>query len=163
MKLTMFGTTGGTGKEIVVRPGRRPPCDRGGQPPGIGDDRAPELAGDRAGTVDRAAVATVLQGRRRITGCSPAWPGGTTEVDEDRFVADLVALTVAVLTGASSTGQAPADMAQTAEMARDAARHEGRHDEVLLGGGSGATGLPLVRQLRAAGHEVMAIHRSAQG
>ncbi len=34
---------------------------------------------------------------------------------------------------------------------------------VLLAGGSGAIGLPLLRQLRAAGHEVVAIHRSAQG
>lgn len=34
---------------------------------------------------------------------------------------------------------------------------------VLLAGASGAIGLPLVRQLRSAGHEVTAIHRSPTG
>ena len=35
--------------------------------------------------------------------------------------------------------------------------------KVLLAGASGAIGRPLVRQLRAAGHQVVAIHRSTQG
>ncbi|GAA3546081.1 NAD(P)-dependent oxidoreductase [Amycolatopsis ultiminotia] len=35
--------------------------------------------------------------------------------------------------------------------------------KVLLAGGSGAIGLPVVRQLRAAGHRVVAIHRAAAG
>jgi nucleoside-diphosphate-sugar epimerase len=34
---------------------------------------------------------------------------------------------------------------------------------VLLAGASGAIGLPLIRRLRAGGHEVLAIHRSPQG
>ena len=34
---------------------------------------------------------------------------------------------------------------------------------VLLAGASGAIGMPLIRQLHAAGHEVLAIHRSPQG
>ena len=34
---------------------------------------------------------------------------------------------------------------------------------ILFAGASGAIGLPLVRRLRAAGHEVTGIHRSAQG
>lgn len=79
-----------------------------------------ELAGDRAGAVDWAAVAAVLQGATAhywlladVFGRHP------TGVDEDRFVAGLVALTVAVLTGAPSTEQVPADVAETAEMAAD--------------------------------------------
>jgi nucleoside-diphosphate-sugar epimerase len=35
--------------------------------------------------------------------------------------------------------------------------------KILLAGGSGAIGLPLIRQLRADGHEVVAIHRSTVG
>ncbi len=34
---------------------------------------------------------------------------------------------------------------------------------ILLAGGSGAIGLPLVHRLRAAGHDVTAVHRSASG
>ncbi|MGH9919888.1 MAG: NAD-dependent epimerase/dehydratase family protein [Nitrososphaerales archaeon] len=35
--------------------------------------------------------------------------------------------------------------------------------KVLLAGGSGAIGLPLIRHLRQAGHEITAIHRSPEG
>ncbi|MFC5996736.1 NAD-dependent epimerase/dehydratase family protein [Pseudonocardia hispaniensis] len=35
--------------------------------------------------------------------------------------------------------------------------------KVLLAGASGAIGLPLIRQLRAAGHDVVAIHRAERG
>ncbi|MBO0817178.1 MAG: NAD(P)-dependent oxidoreductase, partial [Actinobacteria bacterium] len=34
---------------------------------------------------------------------------------------------------------------------------------VLLAGASGAIGMPLIRQLHAAGHDVLAVHRSAPG
>jgi nucleoside-diphosphate-sugar epimerase len=34
---------------------------------------------------------------------------------------------------------------------------------VLLAGASGAIGMPLIRQLHAAGHDILAIHRSPQG
>ena len=34
---------------------------------------------------------------------------------------------------------------------------------VLLAGASGAIGMPLIRQLHAAGHDVLAIHKAAQG
>ena len=35
--------------------------------------------------------------------------------------------------------------------------------KILLAGGSGAIGLPLIGQLREVGHEVVAIHRSTMG
>ena len=34
---------------------------------------------------------------------------------------------------------------------------------VLLAGASGAIGMPLIRQLHAAGHDILAIHKTAQG
>ena len=42
-------------------------------------------------------------------------------------------------------------------------RHGGTDMRVLLAGASGAIGMPLIRQLHAADHDVLAIHKTAQG
>lgn len=74
-----------------------------------------ELAGDRAGAVDWAAVAVVPQGATAnywlVTDLFGRHPAG---VDEDQFVVCLVALTVAALTGTPIIERAPSEAAEPA-------------------------------------------------
>ncbi len=115
-----------------------------------------ELAGDRDGTVDWAAITVVLHGATAhfwlLTDLFGRHPTG---IDEDRFVAAAAALTAALSAQhpASRGGCRRGHRATTRSTREDTMR-------ALLAGASGAIGLPLIRHLQASGHEVVAIHRS---